>query len=174
MLPSFPVLFYYHSFVEKKQDTADASHCQKNVAESVSHTKKDCCATGKPADTTASETSVLIGLFKCNLSSLSLKFSFDVLRLSFGCALFNNLRSTINDSFSLFKSKTCNLTNNFDNFNFVRAYLCKLYVKLIFLLSCLACCTCFFATTTPAFCGNTELFLTSFYKVILTLIQIIL
>ena len=85
----------------------------------LSH-KKGCCAAGKPAATTAFKTSDLIGLFKCNLSSLSLKFSFDVLSLSFGCALFNNLRSTINDSFSLFKSKTCNLTNNFDNFNFVQ------------------------------------------------------
>ena len=108
----------------------------------LSH-KKGCCDTGQPADTTASETSVLIGLFKCNLSSLSLKFSFDILRLSFGCALFNNLRSTINDSFSLFKSKTCDFTNNLDNFNFRCASRYKFYVELFFFFCCCSTvCSC--------------------------------
>ena len=56
-------------------------------------------------------------LFKVNLCALLLKFSLDLLSLSFGSALFNYLRSVVYEIFSFFQSKTCNLTYNLDYFN---------------------------------------------------------
>ena len=77
-------------------------------------------------------------LFKSNFSAFSLKFSFELFSFCFGSTLFEDFRSTVNYFFSFFQAKSCSFTNNFDNFNFVRANLCQLYVELVFLLRC--CC----------------------------------
>ena len=101
-------------------------------------------------------------LFKSNFCSLSFQFCFDVFCFCFGCTLFNNLRSAVNNSLSLFQTQSGYFTNNFDNFNFVCSNFCQLNVKLIFLLSCLSCAACCCYNNTCC-CRYTKLFFTCFY-----------
>src|SRR5699024_8496518 len=104
-------------------------------------------------------------LLQSNFCSLCLQFGLQLLSLSLGYALFQNLRSAVYNSLSLFQSQTSCLTNNFDNFNFVRSNICQLYVKLVFLLSGLsssACC-CY---NNACCCRYAKLLLTSFYQLV--------
>ena len=63
-------------------------------------------------------------LFNCNFSTFSFKFSLDFFSFFFANAFFKHLWSAVNGFFSFLKAKTCKVTNNFDNFNFVRANFC--------------------------------------------------
>ena len=59
---------------------------------------------------------VIGSLFKVNFSTFSFKFSFEVFSFCFRNAFFNDLWSSVNNFFRFFKAKTCNFTNDFDNF----------------------------------------------------------
>ena len=109
--------------------------------------------------------SKIMKLFKSNFSAFSLKFSFELFSFCFGSTLFEDFRSTVNYFFSFFQAKSCSFTYNFDNFNFVRANLCLLYVELVFLLSCcfIACCFCNYNSCCFSYA---EIFLTCFYKIV--------
>ena len=110
------------------------------------------------------ESLLRLKLLKSNFSAFSFQFGLQLFSLSFGSALFQYLRSAVNYFFRLFQAQTCSFTNNFDNFNFVRANFCQLYVELVFLFSCCciasACCCNYNARC----CGYTKLFFTCFYQ----------
>src|SRR5699024_10813772 len=103
-----------------------------------------------------------VRLFKVNLSTLSLKFSLDLLSLSLGNALFNNLRCAVNKLFSLFQAKTCDLANHFDDFNLGSACCYKLYVKLILLLCCCSSVSGRCCNYNACCCRYAKLFFTCF------------
>ena len=103
-------------------------------------------------------------LFDCNFCSNFFHLFFDVFCFFFGNSFFDVLRSAVNNSFCFFKTKTCDLTNNFDNFNFLSANFCQLNIEFCLLfcfLSC-SCCTC--CNYNTCCCGYAELFLTCFTK----------
>ena len=107
----------------------------------------------------------LTRLLKGDLSSLSLKLSLKVISGSLVSSLLKNLRSALNEILSFLQAKTCDLTNDLDDLDLVRANLGQLNIELG-LLFC-RCSTCCRASYYDACCCRyAKLFLTSLYQLI--------
>ena len=63
-------------------------------------------------------------LLKCNFSANFFKFSFHSFSVFFRNSFFKNLRSAVYSFLSFFKTKTCDFSNDLDNFDLFRTNFC--------------------------------------------------